>query len=907
MRTFPPETRFCYSWRAYQERVLNELEEHLNDDHLHVVAPPGSGKTVLGLEVAVRLNAPVLILAPSIAIRNQWIQRFCELFLGKPHVPEWISSNIREPAFMTVATYQALYMACTGNEEEPEAEEPEEEPTSITSGRQVDPDLSRAVVDSLRTKGVRTIIVDEAHHLKNAWWRSLNAVKEGLNPTVVGLTATPPYDVSHAEWQRYLDLNGPVDAEISVPELVQEDDLCPHQDYLYLSSPTEEEYVSIRRHNQLMDELVDALMQDQDLVNSVKAHPCIAATADNLEWIYANFEWYVAMLVFLNATGVEVTRYQLKVVAGERIEVPDLTHACLEALLSFYLFVAPEDFANRGHQEKLLRLLKRHGAIEHRSIQLSADRKLSKLLTSSISKLNAIGKITAFEHRKLKADLRMVILTDYIRKEYLVSQAANDLPLNKIGVMPIFEFLRRHFAGGPLIGVLTGSLVIIPVAALDAFKQAACAKGVDDVDSKPLPHDDQYAMVNISGGIRHDIVHIFTKAFEAGAMQVIVGTKSLLGEGWDAPTINALVLASFVGSHVLSNQMRGRAIRKDPGRREKTSNIWHLVCVDYTDPEGGEDIHLLKRRFRSFVGLSCREHGGIENGFARLGYDRSLLSPEQVEAFNIATLERAARRDLLKEKWLEALATGSVLVEEIKLPFPDERGMRQLKRLYYRKTIRNFLISLGFSMLVFGQSAMESILRGLRDIRDPKDIIRILFIIGVLGVAYFGRRLLRAAVVLVKFRDISRDVRQIGKALLATLVEIGTIKTPLSRMQVCTEVDEFGAIYCHLKGASTYGKSVFVRALKEIVSKVENPRYVMIRKSRGFKFIPQRDFHAVPEMIGRNKGFAELFAAEWGRRVGRCELVYTRTIEGRKLLLKARVHSLAAQLEEEPEDVKVWR
>jgi hypothetical protein len=34
-----------------------------------------------------------------------------------------------------------------------------------------------------------------------------------------------------------------------------------------------------------------------------------------------------------------------------------------------------------------------------------------------------------------------------------------------------------------------------------------------------------------------------------------MATKSLLGEGWDAPCINALMLAGFVGSFVLSNQM----------------------------------------------------------------------------------------------------------------------------------------------------------------------------------------------------------------------------------------------------------------------------------------------------------------------------------------------------------------
>ena len=120
---FPIPPRFKFPWRTYQERVLGELDEHLEDDHLHVIAPPGSGKTILGLEVAIRLNKPTLILAPTIAIRNQWIQRFCELFLDVTEVPDWISRDIKKPGLLTVSTYQGLHAACTGNRQQEETEE----------------------------------------------------------------------------------------------------------------------------------------------------------------------------------------------------------------------------------------------------------------------------------------------------------------------------------------------------------------------------------------------------------------------------------------------------------------------------------------------------------------------------------------------------------------------------------------------------------------------------------------------------------------------------------------------------------------------------------------------------------------------------------------------------------------
>ena len=113
MDKFSKNIKFKYDWRKYQQRVLDELEDHLEDNHLHIIAPPGSGKTILGLEVALRLNKPTLVFAPTIAIRNQWIQRFCELFLQVEQTPDWISRDIKNPKFLTVVTYQSLHAACT--------------------------------------------------------------------------------------------------------------------------------------------------------------------------------------------------------------------------------------------------------------------------------------------------------------------------------------------------------------------------------------------------------------------------------------------------------------------------------------------------------------------------------------------------------------------------------------------------------------------------------------------------------------------------------------------------------------------------------------------------------------------------------------------------------------------------
>src|SRR5882672_12782697 len=118
--SLPDVMTFRKTWRAYQSRLLSHLGEYLQNRRLHLVAAPGSGKTVLGLEVIKRVNQPTLVLAPTITIRDQWVDRLVDLFLtpgsGKP---EWVSTDLRSPALLTVATYQALHSVWSCDPDEP--------------------------------------------------------------------------------------------------------------------------------------------------------------------------------------------------------------------------------------------------------------------------------------------------------------------------------------------------------------------------------------------------------------------------------------------------------------------------------------------------------------------------------------------------------------------------------------------------------------------------------------------------------------------------------------------------------------------------------------------------------------------------------------------------------------------
>src|SRR5207245_4062477 len=100
-------------------------------------------------------------------------------------------------------------------------------------------------------------------------------------------------------------------------------------------------------------------------------------------------------------------------------------------------------------------------------------------------------------------------------------------------------------------------------------------------------------------------------------------------------------------------------------------------------------------------------------------------------------------------------------------------------------------------------------------------------------------------------------------------------------------------------------QAIFLRALREVLSPIENPRYLLGR--RRIWRIFREDYFAVPDSLARKKEFAELFAKRWKSLVGPVQLIYTRTPEGRKLLLRARNHSLSGTFQKRAERVSCWK
>jgi hypothetical protein len=98
--------RFEGRFRRYQTSMLGLAADHpAADRRYHLVAPPGSGKTIIGLELVGRFARPAVVFAPTTTIQGQWLDKLA-MFTADP-----ASVGSRDPAALgqvTALTYQVI-------------------------------------------------------------------------------------------------------------------------------------------------------------------------------------------------------------------------------------------------------------------------------------------------------------------------------------------------------------------------------------------------------------------------------------------------------------------------------------------------------------------------------------------------------------------------------------------------------------------------------------------------------------------------------------------------------------------------------------------------------------------------------------------------------------------------------
>jgi hypothetical protein len=660
-------------------------------------------------------------------------------------------------------------------------------------------------------------------------------------------------------------------------------------------------------HRDSLLSFIRTLRADTAFLDMVANHGWMRDPTAHETQILEDPELLSAMIVFAAAAERPTPQAALDLLGLAASEIPGLDLFWLEILLCGLLFgpLAEPDAADR--LKAIRSELRALGAIEGKRVKLFEDRRFYPTLAGSIAKLDSIVAIARAEAAVLGPRLRMVVLADFVRADELGDDGNGGLLPAKLGVASIFDTLRREGPAEACLGVLTGTLVILPAPALPALLAAAEAARVPtaDIEITPLGHDRGFVRVAGRGPAAERMVSLVTALFEAGEVNLLVGTQALLGEGWDAPGINSLVLASYVGSYMLSNQMRGRAIRTDPRHPDKTANIWHLATIlpdrldrtlgeqlgfgaapaDPFDPIGrdlGPDIALLKRRFQAFEGVGNADHAPIENGLARLDLAGRDWNAAGVAALNEKMLARAADRVALAPRWATALGGGG-----------ERPAMRRVARLNYAPRQIAFTDTLMYLAVTGILGGLLSAAAALRGRWLPATLSGLLFLFLGLALLYALPKLLRALYLLVRNGTLEGSLKQVADAILDTMDEGNLLSINRSEIRPVTGRGGLGEALIQLEGGSRTDENKFLDAIDEVLGPVRNPRYLIERRSRlGLRL--RTDFHAVPAIFGRSKTLAAFFAKRWNRRVGWGRLVYLRSAEGRRLLLRARARSFAA-------------
>ena len=815
--------RFAWTFRTYQKSVLDKATSHLRDGHIHIVAAPGSGKTILGLELVRRLGKPALILAPSVTIRRQWGERFAEAFLPQgSDEAEYVSEDLRAPKLLTCVTYQALHAAMQKTVLKADAAAEDDEAETAQDFTDFD------LMDEVRRCGIGTICLDEAHHLRREWQKALEQFLQQLGGAVrvIALTATPPYDSTPAEWDNYIRVCGEVDEEIFVPQLVAQKTLCPHQDYLYFNMPTEEETQALYTHRTHAQQAAQAIA-DSGLL---RAAWDAARQTEDFDQLYPDAAQAIAQ--FAQGQNGSVALMQTAV-------------SCI---------LEQKDVFPASVTEPLAKILAQNGVLEKGKACLVSTDKIDKMLLSSAGKIESIQSILSSETAALGEELRALILTDYIRKE-MIGLVGTDEPLTVMGAVPVFEAVRRTVGKRVPIALLSGTLVILPNAALAAAEASAAEQGIV-CTSSPLPNA-PYSTVTFAGSNKNK-VSVLTELFQKGVVRVMIGTASLLGEGWDAPCINSIVLASAVGSFMLTNQMRGRAIRVDKTNPDKASNIWHLVTVEpqeTADDPLGADYAVMERRFSGFLAPDYKTPW-IEDGTDRLCLPKTPYTEKTIHTINGDMLDRSRARSEMAQLWRDALGDDPApqVLDVCELPdaaFSDAPANRKLTRWILCAVLFVLLAVLlpGFAKVLSVAALIPALVffAGWRKLRRPE--------------AYF----LLA-----------------GQSLLRVLRESKTVQASGADVYA-RSMPERKSVYVALRDASRHDKMVFSQAMGTLYSAIDDPRYVLVPENGNVQ-----NARAVPAVFGARKEDAQRLAKGMEPLFGKTKCVYTRGQKERATLLRCR-------------------
>jgi len=971
---YEPFLKFKYPFRVHQKMILDRFEQEVRKKEpnqplrFHVVAPPGSGKTIIGIELAIRLKKPSLIVCPNTAIQGQWVKKV-ELFIPEDsgvRPEEIVTAQSDQPRFINVLTYQILSIPEDAGEtiielaegfwaqavsqaqhieiDEARArisvmkssnpaqykKELSKYTKGIRNGKLLDSQAARSgdkdslisvlhprtreLLIKLRDFGVKTVIFDECHHLQTYWAAVMKNILEWMGiENIIGLTATPPLDEMPDILQNYTNLLGPIDFEIPTPAVVKDGMLAPYQDITYFCIPEQQEMAYLSNCHHKFHNLVEQFKSpESDFCQWMKSRIIERKLADGTQR-----EW---RKLFAARPDFSVAGVKYLMLAGVRIP-PDIT---LTSEMAGDLTI--EEWAMLIEDYALNRL-KVSGEENHKALYDSVRdalytlgfiltekgirtyiSPLDRVLSYSRSKLKAVKDIIRHEMRCMGDRIRVAVVTDF---EY-----SNALSLTKLdnvldeecgGAISVIKELVTDEELDTLNPVMvTGRSLLcdddIAEDYLKHFQEWAKVHGYDiNLTMKPVYDGRLYEIEGSGRDWNTKSAILFTTSLlEKGVTKCIVGTRGLLGEGWDSVSLNTLIDLCCAATYASVNQLRGRSIRKDDNYPRKLANNWDVVAYAPGLEKGINDLKRLHKKHRQFYSI-C-EDGRIQKGVTHI--DPSLafmtdLNAETINRLNEKMMAKAAERDRQYDKW--RIGEKFANIEQDSVEFTMERTVVPCDTGVFTIHSANLRGKAAANKFKGGAAALAL----LAAIATAGVSIPAALALGAVS-ALFIRSSIKGTGKAAEYSrkhvlsmDSLEFARRFGLCLFHALQDAGLISRTLLEKHLNISAREDGSVRIFLD-ASSEESALFAKSFDELLSPIMNQRYAVPRYETA---VPDSRndlaainaglkpgnamvaaWHPVPDVLGVNKEKAEIFKKHWNRWVSRGELVYLKSAEGERII-----------------------
>ncbi|MFF7293117.1 DEAD/DEAH box helicase family protein [Microbacterium sp. NPDC008134] len=949
--------RFTGELRTYQAEVLTRLPVG-GRGPLHVVAPPGSGKTLLGLLLAARERHRTLVLAPTVTIRHQWVRTARELAPD----PASVSDDPDRIADLTALTYQALSVTGDGSpfddlarvvwaEELVEAGRSEadagtwlaeleiDNPAQYRSGirrrtrrlrsqfaRRNPAELARvlhpnatALIDRLVDAGVRTIVLDECHHLLDHWalvvaYLAARIRETGVEPLLIGLTATLPSPDDETEFENYNGLLGEVDYEVPTPAVVKEGNLAPYRDHVLFTEPTPAEAGFIRRHEELLHStIVDVLSTADGIAFLEEQLQPVGDDADDdtLTRVDRAFSADFALSRSCAVVLREVVPQHPLVAAIPQVLLDRCTtDDLLTVLVRFAQARLLADPAASNQWEYVRRSLADFGyLLTDRGLRRGRN-PVETTLASSAAKDAAAVEIL---HRELASDdgerIRAVVVTDFVTHGNRRGADA------AAGALRTFDAL----AADPVIAPLRPVLLTAQHLRVRADDAAMLAPMLADLMGAPVDIGDDLGAtrdLRAAGVGTGRIVAAVSELLRRSEVRVLVGTRGLLGEGWDCPAVNTLIDLTAVATSSATQQLRGRTLRLDPEWPEKVAHNWSVACLIPADValDDTSEPDRLRRKHSHLWGPSGDGDGRIVSGLAHAMPSDAIRELEDVLDKHPDASIRGVD-DRLRAAWPARTATRSEwrIGEPYAARERDEITVRQVASAPLLRTadVARADGTTSAAGGALGVGILLAVLAGQGLVVHP-----------LLGAALIaaGGALAAATTLLPLLGRTLRDRRHPAEVYRLAALAIARTLRDAGRIGLFDETDIVARVGADSRvrielGGTAGDRRLVTDAVEELFSAVRTPRF-LLRIDRGAagstrllerladRLSPGRTLLPVPRMIGRRRSDAELFARQWTLLIGTCTLHELQGAQGLALLRVAR--SSEGRLDAAQPRARVW-